>query len=145
MAPDIRNALALERHRDADLKRQRGVAAREHQPELVIAQRPSLHLRILLAGTSCHLGEHLGVNGERAVTAQLVDGLAPRGHGQPAAGIGRDAIKRPGPRSRRERLGGGVLGYLQVTQPPGQGRPFFPEGTLQAGHAHRRLTRRIAA
>jgi len=110
------------------------VAAGEDQPEPVVAE--------LLAVLCAHgvfswgdLAEHERVDGGRLAGAVGVHRLAPRGHRQPAAGIGRDAVFSPGLSGRRECLGGGVLGRLQVAEPPGErrddGTPFLPEGVLE--------------
>ena len=51
-----------------------------------------------------------------------VDGLAAGGGGEPCAGTGRDAVDRPALDGGRERLGGHLLGDVEVPQAPGQGR-----------------------
>ena len=41
---------------------------------------------------------------------------------EPAAGVGRDAVGVPALDGGRERLGCGLLGDVEVTEAPGQGR-----------------------
>src|SRR5919205_2913532 len=50
-----------------------------------------------------------------------VDGLAVGGGGQPGAGVGGHAVGRPPLDGGRERLGGRLLGDVEVTETPGQG------------------------
>ncbi|GAA1597140.1 hypothetical protein GCM10009789_58850 [Kribbella sancticallisti] len=56
-----------------------------------------------------------------ALTPDPVDGLAVGGGRQPGAGVGGYAVGRPPLDGDRDRLGGCLLGDVQVTEPPGQG------------------------
>src|SRR5262249_35297317 len=51
-----------------------------------------------------------------------VDGLAVGGRGEPRARTRRDAVDRPALDGGRERLGGHLLGDVEVPEAPGQGR-----------------------
>ncbi len=131
-----------QRERDPDLEGERGVAACEDQPEPVVAQRPRSRDLVVHGSLLCFrrdLAEHLRVDGDGGALAVGVDRLAPGGHHEPAARIGRDAVA-PRDRGGGEGLGGRVLSRLQVTEPPGQrrdyGAPFLPERVLEFG-AHR--------
>jgi hypothetical protein len=122
-----------ERQRDPDLEREGRMAAGEHEPELVIAAHR--HGRSIAGGGSVGVRELLRVDRDRPVAPELVDRLPPRGRHEPAARVGRRAVPRPHPRRGRERLGRGVLGRLQVTEPAGQGGdhrgPLVPVGMLK--------------
>src|SRR5690606_7654619 len=53
--------------------------------------------------------------------AKAVESLAGGGGREPRAGIRRDAVVRPAFDGGRERLGGGILRRVEVTETPGQG------------------------
>ena len=63
---------------------------------------------------------------------ETVDGLAVGGGGQPGAGVGRYAVDRPALDGGRERVCGHLLGDVEITEAPGEGRnhpgPFLAVG-----------------
>ena len=126
-----------QRQRDPDLERQRRVAAGEDQPELVVLRVEHLVVRPDgLAGPPhlrCLLDRHL-------VAPELVEGLTPRGHRQPGAGLRGYPFLRPGSGGRRERLLCRILGALQVAESARQRgddrRPLLPERAIECGGAH---------
>src|SRR6185437_14667736 len=88
---------------------------------VVVVQHLSLHLLVLAL----------------ALAPDPVDGLAVRGGGQPGTRIGGHAAGRPPPDRSGERLGGRLLGDVEVTETPGQGRNH-PGPLLAVGPADRR-------
>ena len=80
--------------------------------------------------------------GALVLTPEPVNGLTAGGGGQPGAGIGRNAIGRPPLDGGRERLGGRLLGQVQVTEALGHDgdhpRPFV---SVSAGDRLERVHR----
>ncbi len=92
---------------------------------------------VFLGLDASELGEPLGPVGERAVAAQAVDRPAARGDGDPRAGVGGDAVARPGRDRAGERVLNGVLGELEVADVADQrrqhGRALLAERPLDGG------------
>src|SRR5258708_34956634 len=121
------------------------MAAREDQPEPVVLHGDLLRISALvLLVSGADLRGKTGLR-DMLLSPQLIDGLPPRGNGQPRARLGRHAVGRPCPGGRGERLGYGVLGRLQVTEPPPQrghdGRPLVPVRALQRDRCYSRGAR----
>src|SRR6478672_10454025 len=105
-----------QRQRHAGVHRERRVTAGEDQPEPFVVDgadglgsvdvRQHLSLPLLLVTP--------------VLAPDPVDGLAARGGGQPAAGVGGYAVGRPPLDSRGEGLGCGLLGDVEVPETPGQ-------------------------
>src|SRR5260370_41945803 len=105
------------------------------QPKPVVFHRHHLRISVLvfLADSADQRGEP-GFR-DMLLRAQLVDRLPPGGNRQPRAWFRRHAIARPRPGRRGECFGHGILGGLQVAEPPRQRghdrRPLLPVGALQ--------------
>ena len=105
-----------QRQRDAGLDRERRVTAREDEPEPVILDGAE---RLGRAVVVRHLRLPLLVVA-LVLAPDPVDGLAVGGGGQPGARVRGDAVGRPTGDGGRERLGRGLLGDVEVAEPPGQ-------------------------
>ena len=107
-----------QRQRHAGLHRERRVAAGEDQPEPVVVDGAERLGRVVVVQ---HLSLLVLVVA-LVLAPDPVDGLAVGGGGQPRAGVGRHAVGRPPLDGDRERLGRRLLGDVEVTETPGQGR-----------------------
>ena len=112
-----------QRQRDPAVHRQRRMAAREDQPQLIVRDRAhrvlghDLHRRLLplrLEGRVARQ-QDLALR-ESPVPAQPVDRPVPRGGGDPRRGVVREAADRPRLERRDERLLDHLLGEVEVAQ-----------------------------
>ena len=127
---------------------QAGVAADEHEAELVVGDFPVISIGIFRAG-DLDLGDDGGFLFEEIpFAAEMVDGEVFRGAQEPCAGIFRDA-ERPGFHGSDHRLLDDVLGELEVPRAvdAGEDRHHFrrlvaeemvgePVGGIFGGGAH---------
>ena len=117
-----------QRQRHAGLHRERRVTAGEDQPEPVVVDGAERLGRVVVVQ---HLSLLLLVVA-LVLAPDPVDGLAVGGGGQPGARVGGYAVGRPPLDGGRERLGGRLLGDVEVTETPGQGgdhpRPLLVVG-----------------
>ena len=114
-ASDLRDGQArhaAERQRHPRLWGERGMAAHEDHPQLIVVQRGALEVQV---GVVAHgLRQFGGVGVGDARVAQAVQRLAPRGRGEPGARPVRRAAAIPLDRRGHERVLDGVLGERQV-------------------------------
>ena len=124
---------AAQRQRHPRLGRQRGMAAREQHPQLVVVQRGLLEVDLVVV-TVVH--QLRGVRVDDALVAEPVERLAPRGRGQPRARPVRHAAAVPLDRRGHERVLDDVLRQCEVAvQPARDGRQhraaLVAEGPLE--------------
>jgi hypothetical protein len=108
---------------------QRGVAAREDEPQAVVLQRPLLGL--VLARMQQH-GLRVPV-GPRRLAAQPVDRPVACGGDDPARRAGRHPVGRPALHGRGEGVGHRLLGHVEVAEHAHQDRDR--PAVLRAEHA----------
>jgi hypothetical protein len=102
--------------RDADVQRERRVAAGEDQPEAVVVHGALLHW-FVLGVQQRRLGLLVGA---RRLPSQSVDRPVPRGRDDPSRRTGRYAALRPLLDRGRKRVLHRVLGDLEVPEHPGK-------------------------
>src|SRR5215207_2402329 len=92
------------------------VAAREHQPEAVVLDRPGRLVR-------CVVGDHQGslvLRVAQRFASDPVDGAVARRGRQPPARVGWDAVDRPSLDGGEEGLARRVLGDVEITEATGE-------------------------
>jgi hypothetical protein len=121
-----------ERERHLRLGGERGMAAREDEPQPVLG-----HRQVLLPGQLEVLCDLLFLLREAGGPAQPVDGFVPPGADEPCHGVRRLARCRPLLESGREGLLQPLLGQVEVAQQPdqrGQDPPVFRVEQLVDSH-----------
>src|SRR5579872_2362005 len=117
-----------QRQGHAGLRRERRVTAGEDQPEPLVVDGAETLGRVVVAQQL----SLLLLVAALVLAPDPVDGLVVGGGGQPGAGVGGYTVGRPPLDGGRERLGGRLLGDVEVAEAPGQGghhpRPLLVVG-----------------
>jgi hypothetical protein len=128
-----------QRERDAEVDRERRVAAREHEFQPVVGDRRH---PVLLVDRAQLLqpAQQLRLAGERPLTPDAVDRAVAGGRDDPRARAGREPVPRPALHRSREGVLHRVLGEGEIAEDAGEdcdgARPFLAVDAIDRGADH---------